>query len=60
MVLLQPLHQGSTSVQRDIQIGKRFEDIQKRQVTVLVSVFKDAVEVADGLVVVKHQTKLNV
>ena len=60
MVLVQPLHQGTAGVQRDPQIGGYCSNtFKKRQVAVLVRLFENAVEVADGLVVVQYEAEAN-
>ena len=57
MMFLQPLHQGAAGVQRDPQIGVRFEHVQKRSIAVLVGLFEDILKVADRLVIVEYETQ---
>ena len=57
MMLVQPFQQGTAGVQRQPQRIKRFENLQKRQVTVLIRLFENTVKIADRLVVVKDQTE---
>jgi len=59
MLLLQPLHQRPAGVQRDRQIGERFKDFQKRKVTILIGRFKNVVEIANRLMVVQYQAKMD-
>ena len=57
--LVEPFHQRPAGVQRDRQIRVGLEDVQERQVAVLIGLLEDAVEVADRLVVVQDQAKAN-
>ena len=59
MIRLQPLHQRATGVQRDPQVFVRLENIEERQIAILISLFKYAVKVSDWLVVMKYKTKMD-
>ena len=56
-MLVEPLHQRAAGVQRDLQRVKRLEDLQERQVAVLVRLLENVVKVADRLVVVQGQAE---
>ena len=55
MVAVEPLSQRAACVERQPDPGMAFEEFQKRQVAVPVCLLDDAVEVADGLVVVENE-----
>jgi len=57
VVGLHPLDQRATGMQGDVQIGKFFEDVQKRQVAILVGLLEYAVKVAHRLVVVQYEAE---
>ena len=44
-------------MQRYLHVLVRLEDIQKRKIAILVSLFDDSIEVADGLMVVQDDAK---
>ena len=46
-------------MQRNVQVRKRFEDVQKWKVAVLVSLFEYAIKVANGLMVVQDEAESN-
>ena len=54
----QPMHQWAGSMQRNLQLFVGLKDFQEWQIAVLVGLLKDAVEVADRLVVVKDQAQV--
>ena len=57
MVGLHPLDQRAAGMQRDVEIGKFFEDLQERQVAVLVGLLEYAVKVTHRLVVVQNEAE---
>ena len=60
MTLSQPEHQRSRRVQRNLQFLIVLKDVQERQVTVLVGLLEDAVEIPNRLVIVQDEAKMNV
>ncbi len=59
MVGLQPLHQRTAGMERDLDLAEFFKDIEKRQIAVLICGLENVVEISDRLVVVQNQTQLN-
>ena len=57
MVGLHPLDQRAAGMQRDVEIGKFFEDLQERQVAVLVGLLEYAIKVTYRLVVVQNEAE---
>ena len=55
VVPVEPFGQRSARMERQPDAGMPFEQFQERQVAVLVGLLDDAVEVADGLVVVENE-----
>ncbi len=55
MVRVEPFHQRAAGVQGDPQRLVAAEDVEKRQVAVLVGLLENVVEIADGLMIVEGQ-----
>ena len=59
MVGIEPFHQVAARVQADAQRRILFEQIEKRLVAVPIRLLENAVEVADRLVIVQDEGKVN-
>ncbi len=57
MMRVEPLQQRTAGVQADLERLVRLEDIEKRQVAVLIRLLEDVVEVADRLVIVADENQ---
>ena len=58
MMLVEPLHERSARVQRNPQLRRvALEQIQKRQVAVLICLLEDPAEVSHRLMVVQDQAE---
>jgi hypothetical protein len=44
-------------VQRERQVGVALEDIEKRQVAILIRLLEDTVEISDGLMIMQNQAQ---
>ena len=58
VMLVEPFHQRAAGVQRNPQLGGiAFQEVQKRQIAILIRLLEDPAEIADWLMVVQNQAK---
>jgi hypothetical protein len=57
MPIVQPFHQRAARMQRHSQIDVLLEQIQKREITILIRLLEDPLEVSDWLMIVKNKAE---
>ena len=57
VMIVEPFHQWPAGVQGNAKFVVFLENVQERQITILIRLFNDAVKIAHRLMVVKHQAK---
>jgi hypothetical protein len=59
MAAIEPLGERAARVQAEPHAGMPLEQFEQRQITVLIRLLDDIVEVADGLMVVEDEDEAN-